>query len=100
MDVYKARIQSDGSLEKLKLRILVRGYLHNKDLIVDTWSPTASMSTLKYLLEDAVKHKARVNRLYFIGSFLQVSFKNRVFLKLDSRYADYFQNIKVTLEVP
>ena len=27
MDVYKAKIQSDGSLDKLKLRIVVRGYL-------------------------------------------------------------------------
>ena len=27
MDVYKANIQSDGSLDKLKLRILVRGDL-------------------------------------------------------------------------
>ena len=26
MDVYKSKIQSDGSLEKLKLRIVVRGY--------------------------------------------------------------------------
>ena len=30
MDVYKAKIQSDGSLDKLKLRIVVRGYFHNK----------------------------------------------------------------------
>ena len=30
MDVYKAKIQSDGSLDKLKLRIVVRGYLQNK----------------------------------------------------------------------
>ena len=28
MDVYKANIQSDGSFEKLKLRILVREDLH------------------------------------------------------------------------
>ena len=28
--VYKGNIQSDGSIEKLKLRILVRGDLHNK----------------------------------------------------------------------
>ena len=31
-----------------------------------------------------------MNQLYFIGSFLQAKVKNRVFLKLDSRYADYF----------
>ena len=30
MDVYKANIQYDGSLDKLKLRTLVRGDLQNK----------------------------------------------------------------------
>ena len=30
MDIYKAKIQSDGSLDKLKLRIVVRGDLQNK----------------------------------------------------------------------
>ena len=48
------------------------------------------MRTLKYLLADATKHKARVHQLYFIGSFLQAKFKNRVFVNLDSRYAHYF----------
>ena len=45
MDVYKSKIQSDGILDKLKLRIVVRGDLKNKELVGDTWSPTASMST-------------------------------------------------------
>ena len=36
MDVYMAKIQSDGSLNKLKLRILVRGDLQNKEMIGDT----------------------------------------------------------------
>ena len=57
MDVYKAKIQYDGSLYKLKLRKVVRGYLHNKEMVGDTWSPTASMRTLKYFLADAAKHK-------------------------------------------
>ena len=48
MDVYKSKIKSDESLDKLKLRIEVRGYLKNKGLVGDTWSPTASMRTLKY----------------------------------------------------
>ena len=54
MDVYKAKIQSEGSLEKLKLKILVIGDLQNKDLIGDIWSPTDSMRTLKYFLIDTV----------------------------------------------
>ena len=37
MDVYKAEIQSGGSLDKLKLRIVVRGYMQNKELVGYTW---------------------------------------------------------------
>ena len=33
MDVYKAKIQSDGNLEDIKLRIVVRGDLQNKELV-------------------------------------------------------------------
>ena len=37
MYVYKAKIQSDGSLDKLKWRIVVRRYLHNKECVGDKW---------------------------------------------------------------
>ena len=57
MDVYKANIKSDGSIDKLKLRILVRGYLQNNKMIGDTWDPTASIRTKKYFLSDSTKHK-------------------------------------------
>ena len=33
MDVYKAKIQSDGILDKLKLRVVVRGFMKNKELV-------------------------------------------------------------------
>ena len=48
------------------------------------------MRNLKYFLSNETKHKSRVHQLYFIGVFLQAKLKNRVFVKLDSRYADYF----------
>ena len=84
------RKEYDGSLDKLKLGIVVRGYLQNKELVGDTWSPTASMRTLKYLLADAANHKAIVHQLDFIGAFLQAKVNNGVFVKLDSRYVDDF----------
>ena len=90
MDVYKEKIQYDGSLDKLKLRIVVIGDLQNKELVGDTWSPTASMRNLKYFLADASKHKARVHQSDLIGAFLQAKVKNRVFVKLDIRYTYYF----------
>ena len=52
------------------------------------------MTTIKVLFADADKHKSIVHHSYFIGEFLQAKVKNRVFVKLDNRYADYFQNIQ------
>ena len=57
MDVYKAKIQYDGSIDKLRLKIVVRGGLQNKELVGNTWSLIASMRNLKYFLEDATKQK-------------------------------------------
>ena len=57
IDVYKSRIQYDGSLEELKLIIMFRVDLKNKELFGETWPPTSSMRTLKYFLVDTVKHK-------------------------------------------
>ena len=59
-------------------------------MVVDTWSPKASIRTLNYFLADVAKYKARVHQLYFIGAFLKAKLKNRVFVKLDMRYTDYF----------
>ena len=44
------------------------------------------MRTLKYFLADAIKQNASIHQLDFIGAFLQAKVKNRVFVKLDSRY--------------
>ena len=68
---------------------MVRGDLQNKELVGDTWSPTASMRALKYFSAYADEHKSRLHQLDFIGAFLQENFKNRVFVNLDSRYAYY-----------
>ena len=100
MDVYKAKIQSDGSLDKLKLRIVVSGDLQNKEMVGDTWSTTAFMRNLNYFLADSAKHKAGVHQSDFIGEFLQAKVKNRVFVKLEIRYTDYIQNMHSTLEEP
>ena len=59
------KIHSNGSLDNLKLRVFIRGDLQNKKLFRDTWSPTASVGTLKYVLVDVAKHKARVHQLEF-----------------------------------
>ena len=56
------------------------------------------MRNLKYFLADEAKHKARFQKLDFIRGFLQTKVNNRVFVKLDSRYAYYFLEYSNTFE--
>ena len=100
MDVYKSKNKSDGSLDKLKLIIVVRGDLQNKEMVRDTWSPTASMRTLKYFLADADKHKARFHKLDFIGAFLQAKFKKEFLSSCMLVIHIIFHNMQSTLEEP
>ena len=90
LDMYKAKIQPDGSLDKLKWINVVRRDMQNKESVGNTWLSTASMRSLNYFLADAAKHKERVHQLYFIRALLQAKVKNILFVKLDSIYADYF----------
>ena len=90
IDIYKINIQYDGSLDKLKLITIIRGYFNNKEMIGDTWASTASTITMKYFLANSSRYKEIVHRLNLIGTFLQANSKHRVFVKLDSRYGEYF----------
>ena len=67
-------------------------------MVGDTWSTTASIRTFNYFLADAAKPKARDHRIDFIGAFLQAKVKNRVFVKLDMRYAYYFPEYSQYIE--
>ena len=67
MYVYKENTLSYGSLNKLKLRVLVRRDSQNREIIGYTWYRTSSMSTLKYFLSDDSNNKVRVHQFYFIG---------------------------------
>ena len=82
------------------MRILVRGDLKNKESVEDTWSPTASMSILKYFLADVTNHKARVHQWDFIGELLQSKVKNWVFVSWTVDINITFQNIQCTFEEP
>jgi hypothetical protein len=72
-EIFKVKIKSDGTLEKLKTRLVVRGDLQSKTISEDTWSPTASFRVLKFFLAHACKCKVRVKQLDFVGAFLRAN---------------------------
>ncbi len=52
MEIFEVKINSDGSLDKLKTWIVIWGDLQN-DVAEDKWSPTASFRSLKMFLAHA-----------------------------------------------
>jgi hypothetical protein len=78
METFKVKVKSDGSLDKLKTRLVVRGDLQNKNISEDKWSPTASFRSLKMFLAHASRLKTRVKQLDFVGAFLQARMGSRM----------------------
>jgi hypothetical protein len=90
MEIFKVKIQSDGSLDKLKTRMVVRGDLQDKSISEDKWSPTASFRSLKMFLAHASHLKVRVRQLDFIGAFLQAKMRTRMFVTIPQIYGILF----------
>jgi hypothetical protein len=100
METNRVKLQSDGTLDKLKNRIVVRGDLQNKQSLEDKWSPTASFRSLKMFLAHAAKLKVRVRQMDFIGAFLQAKVRSRVFIKMPAIYGELFPDLKAYCGVP
>jgi hypothetical protein len=93
MEIFKVKINSDGSLDKLKTRIVVRGHLQS-GVVKDKWSATALFHSLKIFLAHASRLKARVKQLDFIGTFLQASTRCRIFVTIPAIIGNLFLEFK------
>ncbi len=76
----KVKNQSDGTLDKLKNRIIVCGDLQSKEDLKDKWSHTASFSALKMFLAHACHLKVHVHQLKFVGPYLQANVHSCIFI--------------------
>ena len=93
MDDNRVKILENGTLDKLKTRLVVRGDIQRAFINEVTWSPTASHRSLKLFLALATKCKCRVLQLDFIGAFLQAPMRERVFVKLPAVFGKLFSRI-------
>jgi hypothetical protein len=95
LETNKVKIKSDGSLDKLKCRIVVRGHLQDTTM-EDSWSPTAPFRSLKISLPDAARNRCRVHQLDFVGAFLQANVRGRIFVILPKVYGDIWPELGFT----
>ena len=85
--VFKTKINADGSLNKLKTRIVVRGDLQKLRPGENTWSPTASMRLLKTFVASAAQQGKEIKQVDFIAAYIQAKVRERVFVRLSEDLA-------------
>ena len=93
MDLNVVKLKSDGTLDKLKNHLVVRGDLQ-KNIEEDKWSPTASFRALKLFMAHAARLKVRVRQLDFVGAFLQAKVCSRIFVIHPGIYGSIFPEFK------
>ena len=95
-------MDKDGYLDKLKVRMCVRGDIQKKLTpdMEDRHSPAAAFRMLKFFLALAAARRARIHQGDVIGAFLQAKMQSRVFVMVKAIYGEVFPEFKLYCGVP
>jgi hypothetical protein len=98
-EANKIKLHQEGNVDKLTVRICVRGDLQKKKdpTMEDTYSSDASMRMSKLLMVEAARHKARIFQLDVVGALLQARMRSIVFTTLSNIYGEVLPEFRPTL---
>ena len=90
MDIYKCKLDKDGMIDKLKVRIVFRGDLYDPLIPEDSWNPFASYQSLRFFLALCAKFNIFPSQADWVQAYLQCPMKEKkVFIKFPIFWADY-----------
>ena len=79
--VWKAKYKADGSLEKLKARLVAQGYSQIEGLDVqETFAPTARMTTIRTIIALAASRRWPIYQMDVKSAFLNGDLKEEVYV--------------------
>ena len=98
--IQRTKLSSDGTVEKLKVRIAIRGDLDKGAKDEDNSAPLASFRLLKVFIADAARRKRRIFQTDFVGAYLQAYMDRRIFVRLPSEWAAHFPEYAEWFGIP
>lgn len=103
---YKVKFNQDGTIERYKARLVVRGFTQTEGLDnFDTFAPVVKMSTVRVLLSLAAVNNWYVTRMDVATAFLYGDLEEEVYMSilpgycLPVEFADYNSSIPLVCKL-
>ena len=80
--IFKKKMKPDGSIDKYKARLVIKGYKQKEGLdYFDTYSPVTKISSIRMLIAIAVIHNLEIHQMDLKTTFLNGDLDEEIYME-------------------
>ena len=80
--IFKMKLKADGSIDKYKVRLVVKGYKQKEGVdYFDTYSPVTRITSIRMLMDIAVLHNLEIHQMDVKSTFLNGELNDEIYME-------------------